>query len=187
MASPERADGTDLYVLTLPAAGDPVPSAWTLRTLAAFPDTPDTRTRLFALVRQGVLDSPGSDGDFPDQAGFDAWIFGPSYWAEADTQVLALDGETWVGLCSLRRTDEPGVSSFGLTVVQPSHRGQGVALAMKRRALELAAARGDRQVTTEVHPANAGMRAVNARLGFTRAPTAAQRAALQELADDLQD
>ncbi|UBV45284.1 GNAT family N-acetyltransferase (plasmid) [Deinococcus taeanensis] len=142
----------------------------TLRLLSDFPDSPDTRRRLYLLVRQGVLDSPGSDGDFPSLEDFNAFIFGPSYWAEADTQVLALDGEAWVGLSSLRRTSQPGVSGFGLTTVDRSYRGRGVALALKRRALERAAARGDHRVTTEVHPDNAAMRAVNARLGFARVP-----------------
>lgn len=165
----------DLYTLALTA---PVPAAalaapLTVRCLAAFPDTPATRAHLYTLVRQGVLDTPGHSGDFPDQCFFDTHIFGPSYRAEADTQVLALDGDAWVGLSSLRRTETPGRSSFGLTAVQPAYRGRGIARTLKMHALHLASARGDHTVTTEVHPLNTAMVRVNAHLGFVRADAGA--------------
>ena len=140
-------------------------------TLADFPDNLDTCQRLYALVQQGVLDTPGHQGGFVPLEVFGERIFGPSYYQEADTQVLALasgerGGEQWVGLSSLRKTNTDGQSSFGLTVVLPQYRGQGVATQLKRRAIALAVARGDQVITTEVHPSNLAMRAVNARLGF---------------------
>ncbi|MGI8747891.1 MAG: GNAT family N-acetyltransferase [Deinococcus sp.] len=160
---------TDLYTLDLRLYADAPQtdfSSFRFCTLAAFPDTPDTRRRLYALVRRGVLDTPGQSGGFEPFEVFEERIFRPCYWAEAGTQVLALDGISWVGLSSLRRTPTPGVSAFGLTVVLPSYRGRGVATMLKRRALAFAAARGDHAVSSEVHEHNLVMRALNERLGF---------------------
>lgn len=154
----------DLYECDLPARS--APEGIRLTSLAEFPDDQDTRRRLYTLVRQGVLDTPGHEGDFEPFEVFDQHIFGPSYWTEADSQLIALDGEQWVGLSSLRRGSVPQQSSFGLTVVQPSHRGRGIALALKQQAILLARQRGDRTILTNVHPDNIAMRAVNARLGF---------------------
>ena len=160
---------TDLYTFDLQGYADaPQPDPGSLRccTLAAFSYTPDTRRRLYALVRQGVLDTPGHKGGFEPFEVCEERIFWPCYWAESGTQVLALDGASWVGLSSLRRTPSPGVSAFGLTVVLPSYRGRGVATMLKRRALAFAAARGDHAVSSEVHEHNLVMRALNERLGF---------------------
>ena len=144
----------------------PIPTGLRIVRLADFPDEPDTRRRLYALVRQGVLDTPGHQGDFETFEVFSDHIFGPSYWEEADSQLLALDDTNWVGLTSLRRTEIPQQSAFGLTVVLPSHRRRGLALALKQQAVSLARRRGDRTIITKVHPNNAAMRAVNTRLGF---------------------
>ncbi|MDP6944472.1 MAG: GNAT family N-acetyltransferase [Myxococcota bacterium] len=86
-----------------------------------------------------------------------------------DAYFIALDGDAWVGLSELRSNEGAEWPIFpGLTGVLPSHRGRGIATALKVLGLRWAKGAGHQRLQTHNAESNPGMRAVNERLGFRR-------------------
>ncbi len=86
----------------------------------------------------------------------------------AESQLVALDGERWVGLAVHRRRDDEVFNAF--TGVDPEHRGRGLAKALKVAGIERARAAGASRMRTYNHSLNAPMLAVNQSLGYRRLP-----------------
>jgi ribosomal protein S18 acetylase RimI-like enzyme len=106
----------------------------------------------------------------PDFAAFVAdQIEGPRAIPEA--WFLARAGGPVVGLSTLERLPgAPGALEVGYTAVDPAHRGRGIALALKLRAIAYAAGHGFREIRTDSNAGNARMLGINAALGFAPAP-----------------
>jgi len=83
----------------------------------------------------------------------------------------AFDGERLVGYAALaERPAKPGVLDHGLTGVVRSHRGRGIAVALKQTQLAWAAARGYRRLVTNTQEGNEAMRGINEKLGYREEP-----------------
>jgi mycothiol synthase len=99
----------------------------------------------------------------------------PSYreWLEEEisgpvTFVALADGRV-VGVAALlSRMD--GLAEHGLTAVLRSHRGRGIATALKQAQIHWASANGYRELTTWTQDGNAAMQAVNLKLGYRPRP-----------------
>lgn len=89
---------------------------------------------------------------------------------EAVAAFVALDGGDVVGYAALYRTGLTHRLENGLTAVRKSHRRRGLATAMKRAQVAWAAEHGYTEIITDMVEGNAGMRAVNARLGYVERP-----------------
>lgn len=133
-------------------------------TLASAGDSIETRSRLYDLVREGVIDDPSNDGTFMTLAEFSTQLFEPYYWRWADGQFIAAAGSEWIGLTSTQVHDTG--AEFGVTVVSRAHRGQGVARALKLLALRFLRDAGVVSVTTRNSPLNEPILRLNGRLGF---------------------
>ena len=82
---------------------------------------------------------------------------------------VALDQARVVGYAALLdRVD--GLAEHGLTAVLRSHRGRGIATALKRAQLRWAAEHGYRELATWTQEGNAAMQAVNLKLGYRPRP-----------------
>jgi mycothiol synthase len=99
----------------------------------------------------------------------------PSYdeWLEEEISgpvtLLALDGGRVVGAAALmERTD--GLAEHGLTAVLRSHRGRGIATALKEALIRWASEHDYRELTTWTQDGNAAMQAVNVKLGYCPRP-----------------
>jgi GNAT superfamily N-acetyltransferase len=99
----------------------------------------------------------------------------PSYeeWLEEEVSgpitFVALDGGRVVGAAALLdRAD--GLAEHGLTAVLRSHRGRGIATALKQALIHWAAANGYRELSTWTQDGNAAMQAVNVKLGYRARP-----------------
>jgi GNAT superfamily N-acetyltransferase len=125
----------------------------------------EARRALYELVRTGVLDAPGGD-DFVSFESFDAKLFEPYYWRWPDIQILAADGDDWVGLSSVQLF-EPHVAQLGITVVRRDFRRRGIARALKVLALSHVQARRIPSAITRNHPSNEPILRLNTSLGFT--------------------
>lgn len=99
----------------------------------------------------------------------------PSYeeWLEEEVSgpvtFIALDGDDVVGAAAVfERAD--GLAEHGLTAVLRSHRGRGIATALKQALIHWASERGYRELTTWTQDGNAAMQAVNLNLGYRPRP-----------------
>jgi GNAT superfamily N-acetyltransferase len=89
-----------------------------------------------------------------------------------DAFIVALDeGGRVVGYaCLVLEGGHPGMALHDMTAVTRSHRGRGIATALKRASIAWAIRAGLTALETGNDEANAPMRAVNARLGYRPLP-----------------
>jgi len=79
----------------------------------------------------------------------------------------AFDGGRMVAYAALVTCPaSPEVLHHGFTAVVRSHRGRGIATALKREQIAWAAGHGYRELATQTQEGNEPMRAVNAKLGY---------------------
>ena len=84
-----------------------------------------------------------------------------------DLSFVALDGDRVVGYALLHQHTE-GIGEHSMTGVARSHRGRGIALALKETQIAAAKAAGYRSLRTQNDLGNAPMRRVNEKLGYVR-------------------
>lgn len=88
-----------------------------------------------------------------------------------DACLVAVEEGRVVGFAGLLRRDaDPLVAEHGLTAVARTHRGRGIASALKRRQIAWAARQGYRELVTWTQLGNVSMQAVNRRLGYIERP-----------------
>jgi GNAT superfamily N-acetyltransferase len=108
-------------------------------------------------------DFPGAQemGWAPNHAAFSR-VFSDITW------MLVLDGDMVGSAASMSADAGPGGSEWGVvfTGTRPAYRGRGLSRAAKQALHQLAARRGATGLTTMNESANAGIRALNASLGY---------------------
>ncbi len=87
-------------------------------------------------------------------------------WDPNAAIVAENDAGDWVGMSIVGFQEHTNIGWTSMTGVLPAYRGQGLALALKLRAIDAALARGCPLILTENHEDNAPMRAINRKLGF---------------------
>jgi GNAT superfamily N-acetyltransferase len=101
---------------------------------------------------------------------YERWVQREQRPSKAVTFV-ALDGVEVVGYAGLTLLDGmPWRVENYLTAVRRSHRGRGIATALKRAEIAWAAERGFTEIVTEMVEANGPMRALNRKLGYVEQP-----------------
>ena len=152
-ALPERPDGIELVSLA---------------------ERPDLEQAVYAVDCEVGGDVPRPEGDDFEGQPFPRWreqyLEGPG--AVPDAMIAALAGAAVVGYTGLRRRGASSpVAENMLTAVRRDWRRRGIATALKREQVARARAAGIEQIFTTNDETNAGMRGVNARLGYRPAPT----------------
>jgi GNAT superfamily N-acetyltransferase len=139
-------------------------------TMADLGDTPEARHKLWEVESVTARDVPGgSEATIrPFETFLETICAAPGY--RADCQIVALDGETWVGLARLEPTDETMAMYNGITGVLPAWRGRGIALALKLLGIRAARRHGAGYLRTNNDSENAPMLAVNRKLGYQPDP-----------------
>jgi mycothiol synthase len=149
-----------------------LPHGLRLTTLTELGDTEENRRRLYDVNRECDEDEPGSL-----EFGLYAWedyvrntLTAP--WFTPDGAFIALDGDEWAGIHVLGPWDMGGPNdmSTDFTGVRRPWRGRGLALALKLAGIDWARSLGRRRLLTQNDSTNAGMLAINDRLGFRREP-----------------
>ncbi len=129
---------------------------------------PDYLVRVHELLNLVMADEPGRTDFAPVPLDTVArWLSRRGFLADAC--FIAKDSDRYVGITDLRVIDETdcGVIS-GFTGVVRERRRQGVATALKMRAVEYASERGFRIIRALNHHANRPMLSLNEGLGFVR-------------------
>lgn len=138
-------------------------------SLAETGNTEMNQRRLYDLNRRNVLDIPGSDGTFQRFEDFEKNVFGAS-WFRPEGQILAADGERWVGLSAVGYFPQTNSAYNMFTGVEREYRGRHLALALKLLANRFAHSLGAAYVRTNNDSQNAPILAVNRKLGYVPQP-----------------
>ena len=142
--------------------------------LVSLADRPDLEQAVYEVDCEVGADVPRPEGDDFEGQPFPRWreqyLEGPG--AVPDAMIAALAGDEVVGYTGLRRRGASSpVAENMLTAVRRDWRRRGIATALKREQVARARAAGIEQIFTTNDETNAGMRGVNARLGYRPAPT----------------
>jgi GNAT superfamily N-acetyltransferase len=138
-------------------------------TFADLAGTEADQRRLYDLDTVTGLDLPGIDaeGTRPFEQ-FRKDVL-EAHWFRPDGQILAADGDRWVGRASLGET-RPGVMCEMMTGVLREYRGRKIALALKLLGIEFCRRHGATQARTHNNSLNAPMLAINRKLGYRPEP-----------------
>jgi GNAT superfamily N-acetyltransferase len=134
----------------------------------SFADVPGSEADQRALYDLNTLtgrDIPGSDPE--ETRPFEQFrkdVF-EAFWFRPDGQILAADGERWVGLAALGEV-RPGVMYNMMTGVIREYRGRGIATALKLLGVDFCRRHGAKYTRTGNDSLNAPMLAVNRKLGY---------------------
>ena len=138
-------------------------------SLAEVGVTEENKRRLYEVNRASGLDNPGNDQTFPDFYAFSKNVFEAS-WFRADTQIIAAQGDHWVGLSAVALYPDDKHAANAFTGVLREYRGRGLAQALKLQTALLARGQGMRVIRTNNDSENAPMLAVNRKLGYVPEP-----------------
>jgi GNAT superfamily N-acetyltransferase len=129
--------------------------------------TESAQRKLYQLNLESAKDNPSDDGSWnPTFEQFKANIYDAN-WFDPSSQLLAIDGERYVGLSAVGFKDnDEAFTAF--TGVDKNYRGRGIALALKVLASQLAKSRGAKRLPTNNDGRNVAMLAINAKLGYQR-------------------
>ena len=141
--------------------------------LVSLAERPDLQQAVHELDSEVGADVPRPEGDDFEPQTFARWreqyLEGPG--AVPDAVLAALAGDEVVGYTGLRRRGAVSpIAENMLTAVRPHWRRRGIATALKREQVARARAAGIERIFTTNDETNAGMRGVNARLGYQPAP-----------------
>ncbi len=140
-----------------------------IHSLADFGDTPEARRKLYEVNAITDRDVPGWTDPGLSFEEFNEWVY-ESGWYRPDGQLLASDGDRWVGICAVRLYPEVHEAFNVHTGVIRSYRRRRIALALKLAAIRYARSQGARSLSTHNDSMNGPMLALNRRLGYVPEP-----------------
>jgi len=136
------------------------------KTMTELGDNESHHRRLYELNRTCSADIPGR-GDFYTYDEYVNQRIRRDY--TPDATVIARDGDLWVGMSAASDHSSAGYYFNEMTGVIRSHRGRGIAMAMKVIVIQLIRQRGVAELRTLHHPTNVAPITLNRRLGFVDA------------------
>ena len=138
-------------------------------TLADMGDTLEAQRNLYEINRRYALDIPGREQTFVPFERFRQQVFAAK-WYRADGQIVALDGDRWVGMSAVGYFEDANFMINMITGVEPSYRGRGIAFALKLLAIRCARRYKAAYIRTNNDSANAPILAINRKLGYQPQP-----------------
>jgi GNAT superfamily N-acetyltransferase len=148
-------------------------------TLADLGNTLEAQRMLYELNRRTARDNPSNDDTFAPFEEFRRFVFSAS-WYRADGQIVAAEGDRWVGMAAVGYFQETNSMYNMFTGVDRAYRGRKLALALKLLAIWCAQRYGAAYLRTNNDSQNAPMLAINRKLGYQ--PQVGKYRLIQELA-----
>lgn len=136
--------------------------------LASFADVAQSEEnirKLYDINGVAALDDPASDGAYINYENWKKVILGAS-WFQPAGQIIALDGDKFVGLSAISYSAEEQIGYIMISGVDAAYRDRKIMQALKLRAINYARAMGATRIVTHVETVNAPMRAINQKFGF---------------------
>ena len=146
-----------------------LPAAELLETAAGLVPLREARDRehdLYEICAAGEIDMPGDEPE--TELSLEDWRqddYGSPALSD-EGSFVALDGERAVAVAFLTVDPARRLAYNQMTATLPSHRRRGLALAVKAASARWAREQGFERIVTENDEENAGMLAVNERLGY---------------------
>ena len=138
-------------------------------SLADAGDTEEARRKLHAVNTAVSADTPGTDGGFPSFEEFNE-MFNTVSWFRPEGQIVAVDGDTYIGLAAVGYFAETNSMYNMITGVLPAYRGRKIAQALKLLTIRYAKKFGAATIRTSNDSENAPMLAINRKLGYKPLP-----------------
>ncbi|MEM7536297.1 MAG: GNAT family N-acetyltransferase [Chloroflexota bacterium] len=125
--------------------------------------------QLYDINGVAALDDPASDGAY---IAYENWIkiVLNGSWFQPEGQMIALDGDTFVGLSAITYEQESNTGSVLISGVDKAYRGRKIMQALKLMAIRYAQQQGASRVVTEYDARNELMRAIHKKFGFVESP-----------------
>lgn len=136
-------------------------------TMADAGDTPEARRRMYEVNKAISLDIPGREQTYAAFEQYSQRMFGSTRY-RPELQLIAADGDQWVGLSALSPMGQ--ALENRMTGVVASHRGRQIALALKLLAIDTARTLGCSRLVTNNDSENGPMLAINRKLGYRPEP-----------------
>lgn len=139
-------------------------------TLADLGNTLEAQKKLYEINRLYAADDPSNEGwSFPPFETFSKHVF-EAGWFRADGQIIAADGDRWIGLAAVGYYEHTNAMHNTFTGVDRAYRGRKIALALKLLAIRCARKYGAQSIMTDNDSSNAPMLAINRKLGYQQGP-----------------
>ena len=138
-------------------------------TLDDFPDTTETRQKLYDLNTTTGLDVPGSNDTPWSYTEFEKFVIQAPRFCRAG-QLLAVEGATWVGMAAVSLSTDTQSAYNEFTGVLRPYRGRKLAQALKVMAARYARQAGAAQLGTHNDSLNAPILAINQKMGYQPQP-----------------
>jgi GNAT superfamily N-acetyltransferase len=137
-------------------------------SLAHEGETDEALYKLYVLNTQTSLDNPSDDGTYRQTFEQFQQSVVKACWFRPGGQILAVDGDRYVGLAAIGISDDGANAFNAYTGVDAEYRGRKIAQALKVLGVQFAINAGAQRLRTSNDSENAPMLAVNDRLGYRR-------------------
>ncbi|MEJ2747065.1 MAG: GNAT family N-acetyltransferase, partial [Anaerolineae bacterium] len=138
-------------------------------SLADVGDTEEARRKLHAVNAAVSADTPGFEGPFMPFEAFNE-MFNTASWFRPEGQILAADGDEYIGLAAVSYFAETNSMHNEITGVLPAYRGRKIAQALKLLTIRYSKTFGANTIRTDNDSENAPMLAINRKLGYKPLP-----------------
>ena len=136
--------------------------------LSDFPDTPETRHKLYDLNTSDMLENANTSTPWTF-AIFEKSVF-QAPWFRPEGQLLAVDGDQWIGMAAVGLLPETHSAYNEYTGVLRPYRRRKIATSLKVLAARYARQNGAQRLLTDSNLRNAPILAINRKLGYKPQP-----------------
>lgn len=139
-------------------------------SLAEFGNTLESQQKLYELLLRVSVDLPGNNDEdiIPPFEQMQKLYLAKEF--HADAQMIAVDGEDWIGFAYLTHNAESNSMYNAGTGVDRAYRGRHIALALKLLSIRCARHSGAAYLRTNNDSENGPMLAINRKLGYVSQP-----------------